>query len=512
MTLEPGFWTAILAALSGLALTVGLERFLQTAASLRRPAAAWALHAGLYGLAYVVLVFVLGRPIFATALLCAFFLLLVVVSNAKFKALREAFVFQDYEYFTDAIRHPRLYIPFLGWGKFFLAATGFITALSIGLWLEIVPAVRASWSAQWGALALLAVLSAGLLLWGNSARLTVQVAPEKDLQSLGLLASFWRYWQQGRQLPALSSPFADMVVPTLPTVDSLVDQPHLVSVQSESFFDARRLFDGIRREVLAEFDRFEAEAAVGGYLRVPAWGANTVRSEFSFLSGIENDALGVHRFNPYRAVCAGWQVATLASWLKRQGYRTICIHPYPASFYQRNRVFPQFGFDEFIDIKAFGEVERSGPYIGDQAVADKVAGVLEQAKGPVFIHVITMENHGPLHLEKVVDGDVEELYRQPPPERCEDLTIYLRHLRNADAMLKRLRGVLSAAGRPASLCWYGDHVPIMPSVYAALGTPCGDVDYFIWNSTEERSVKQRKNLMVFELAEEWMRVVGLLFN
>ncbi len=502
MTLEPGFWTVILAALLGLALTLGLERFLHPSVSARRPVAAWALHAGLYGLGFVVLVFVLGRPLFATALLCAFFLLLVVVSNAKFKALREAFVFQDYEYFTDAIRHPRLYIPFLGWGKFFLAATGFIAALSIGLWLEVVPAARASWAGQWGALALLAVLSVGLLLWGNSARLAVQIAPEKDLQSLGLLASFWRYWQRGRQRPALSSPFADMVVPTLSTVDSLADQPHLVSVQSESFFDARRLFDGIRPEVLAEFDRFKAEAAVSGYLRVPAWGANTVRSEFSFLSGIENDALGVHRFNPYRAVCAGWSVATLASWLKKQGYRTICIHPYPASFYQRNRVFPQFGFDEFIDIKAFWEVERTGPYIGDQAVADKVASVLEQAKGPVFIHVITMENHGPLHLEKVADGD-------PPPERCEDLTIYLRHLRNADAMLKRLRSVLNTAGRPASLCWYGDHVPIMPSVYAALGTPCGDVDYFIWNSTGPKIEASRQDVAIHDLAQQWMQLSGV---
>ncbi|AYR20674.1 LTA synthase family protein [Alcaligenes faecalis] len=514
MTLEPGFWTVILAALLGLALTLGLERFLHPAVSARRPGAAWALHAGLYGLGFVVLVFVLGRPLFATALLCAFFLLLVVVSNAKFKALREAFVFQDYEYFTDAIRHPRLYIPFLGWGKFFLAATGFIAALSIGLWLEGVPAVRASWAGQWGALALLAVLSVGLLLWGNSARLTVQIAPEKDLQSLGLLASFWRYWQQGRQRPTLSSPFenlAPQVGSALPSADLLDVQPHLISVQSESFFDARRLFDGIRPEVLAEFDRFKAEAAVSGYLRVPAWGANTVRSEFSFLSGIENDALGVHRFNPYRAVSAGWLVATLASWLKSQGYRTICIHPYPASFYQRDRVFPQFGFDEFIDIKAFGEVERIGPYIGDQAVADKVASVLEQAKGPVFIHVITMENHGPLHLEKVADGDVEELYRQPPPERCEDLTIYLRHLRNADAMLKRLRGVLSAAGRPSSLCWYGDHVPIMPSVYAALDTPCGDVDYFIWNSTGQQIEASRQDVAVHDLAPQWMQSSGVLF-
>lgn len=513
MTLEPGFWTAILAALSGLALTVGLERFLQTAARLRRPAAAWALHMGLYGLAYVVLVFVLGRPIFATALLCAFFLLLVVVSNAKFKALREAFVFQDYEYFTDAIRHPRLYIPFLGWGKFFLAAAGFIAALTIGLWLEAVPALRAAWTGQWGALALIGALSLGLLLWGNRARLMVQIAPEQDVQALGLLASFWRYWQQGRERPSLSSPFENAAPKTtsvLSAADSLADLPHLVSVQSESFFDARRISDGIRPEILAEFDRFKAEAVVSGYLQVPAWGANTVRSEFSFLSGIENSTLGVHRFNPYRAVCAGWSVATLASWLKQQGYRTICIHPYPASFYQRNRVFPLFGFDEFLDIKVFADVERTGPYIGDLAVAVKVASVLEQATGPVFIHVITMENHGPLHLEKVAAADVEALYHQPPPQGCEDLTIYLRHIRNADAMLTRLRGALSSSDRPASLCWYGDHVPIMPSVYAALGTPCGDVDYFIWNSAGSQTKTPHRDAAIHDLAREWMCFSGLM--
>ena len=211
------------------------------------------------------------------------------------------------------------------------------------------------------------------------------------------LAGFGGYWQQGRERPSLSSPFEN-AAPTSASVlsgaDSSGDLPHLVSVQSESFFDARRISDGIRPEILAEFDRFKAEAVASGYLQVPAWGANTVRSEFSFLSGIENSALGVHRFNPYRAVCAGWSVATLASWLKQQGYRTICIHPYPASFYQRNRVFPLFGFDEFLDIKAFADVGRTGPYIGDLAVADKVASVLEQATGPVFIHVITSGSGG----------------------------------------------------------------------------------------------------------------------
>ncbi|HJE62829.1 MAG TPA: sulfatase-like hydrolase/transferase, partial [Alcaligenes faecalis] len=184
--------------------------------------------------------------------------------------------------------------------------------------------------------------------------------------------------------------------------------------------------------------------------------------------------------------------------------------PYPASFYQRNRVFPLFGFDEFLDIKAFADVERTGPYIGDLAVADKVVSVLKQATGPVFIHVITMENHGPLHLEKVAAGDIEALYHQPPPQGCEDLTIYLRHIRNADAMLTRLRGALSSSDRPASLCWYGDHVPIMPSVYAALGTPCGDVDYFIWNSMQGQTRTPHRDAAIHDLAREWMCFSGLM--
>jgi hypothetical protein len=76
-----------------------------------------ALHGGLWLIMHVLLVVVLGRPWFAMAIGLAFLMLLVQVSNAKFHSLREAFVFQDFEYFTDAIRHPRLYIRFSAGGN-----------------------------------------------------------------------------------------------------------------------------------------------------------------------------------------------------------------------------------------------------------------------------------------------------------------------------------------------------------------------------------------------------------
>lgn len=303
---------------------------------------------------------------------------------------------------------------------------------------------------------------------------------------------------------AAASPFG-----FLPACRPEGELPHLVAVQSESFFDPRPLFAGIRPEVLAEFDRLSDNAVTHGKLKVPAWGANTVRSEFAFLTGIDEDRLGVHRFNPYRAIAAGCDVPSLASYLKRLGYRTVCIHPYPASFYQRDRVYPRLGFDEFLDVRAFDDTMRCGPYIGDAAVADKVAALLREATAPVFVFVITMENHGPLHLERVAPADVEALYSIPPPDGCDDLTIYLRHLRNADQMIAKLRQTLELCERPASLCWYGDHVPIMPSVYETLGAPNGKVEFIIWNN--QNPVRSRAvDLSAHDLPMAWLRGAGLV--
>lgn len=504
MEIDAAFVSVLAASLVGLALSVAIERLMRPCPPLARPWAAWALHGGLWLSAHAALTLVLGRPWFAAATVSAFLLMLVLVNNAKFKALREPFVFQDYEYFTDAIWHPRLYIPFLGWWKFLGAAAGFVLAVAVGLWGEAAPAQRFIWTGQLGWIAVEFAGGMLLLLAGNWQRLPVSFEPETDVRAMGLLASLWRYAQEeGLQL-AVASPFD-----FLPAGRSLGDLPHLVAVQSESFFDPRPLYPGIRSDVLAEFDRLRTDAVAHGSLKVPAWGANTVRTEFAFLSGIGEDKLGAHRFNPYRAIAAGSDVPSLASCLKRLGYRTICVHPYPASFYQRDRVYPHLGFDEFLDIRAFDDSMRFGPYIGDAAVADKVAALLREATDPVFLFVITMENHGPLHLERVAPADVEALYAVPPPDGCEDLTIYLRHLRNADQMIAKLRQVLNRCERPASLCWFGDHVPSMPSVYETFGALNGEVEYVFW-SNQNPAPPRTADLVANDLPVAWLRGVGLI--
>ena len=218
---------------------------------------------------------------------------------------------------------------------------------------------------------------------------------------------------------------------------------------------------------------------MSGLLSVPAWGANTMRTEFAVLTGIGDQALGVHRFNPYRRVARGGILA-LPHRLRALGYETVCIHPYPVGFFGRDSVFPTLGFDRFIDIDGLPNAPHEGPYVADEAVARKIAEVLGAADRPTFVFAITMENHGPLHLERVSPADMARRCRDPPPPGWDDLTLYLRHLANADRMFGDLAELLAARPRGGVLCLFGDHVPSMPRVYADQGFCDSRTDYLIW--------------------------------
>jgi phosphoglycerol transferase MdoB-like AlkP superfamily enzyme len=280
------------------------------------------------------------------------------------------------------------------------------------------------------------------------------------------------------------------------------DRPDLVVIQSESFFDIRRIYpELIREEILGNFDVLKSQAVSHGRLNVAAWGANTVRTEFSFLSGMAGNELKVHQYNPYRKLVTNG-FPTLASYVKSLGYRTICIHPYHRSFYGRDKALPLLGFEEFIGIEAFDEAKRDGAYVGDRALADYVIKLLgQESVAPLYVHVITMENHGPLHWESVDQHDAAAVLKGPIPDDCRDIVAYARHLNNADAMFDAIRRELMIHSRPSALCIYGDHVPIMPRVYTQLGEVDGLTDYVLWRSDMQgSSVEQTQDVSTLAVA------------
>nr|WP_051270717.1 LTA synthase family protein [Pseudomonas vranovensis] len=458
----------------GLLLTVLVERLLVPRPNLRRPLSCWLLHSGLWCACLALLYGLTARPLFSGVNVLLLWLLIVMVSNAKYHSLREPFVCADFEYFSDAVRFPRLYLPFFGFGKAALLALGFVAYLWAGLTFE-APVPGGPIEAFWLGLGSLLLLKLG------HRRQVPSFDAEADVKRWGLAASLWRYYWAARtpvDRAALGSAFD---TPAHGPVAAPL--PDLVSVQSESFFDVRDLWPGVKTQVLSEYDRLAGEALARGKLQVAAWGANTVRTEFAYLTGIASDRLGVHRFNPYR-VLARQGLPSIAAHLKAKGYRTVCIHPYNGSFYGRNKVLPALGFDEFIDVRSFDSTQKAGPFIGDCAVADKIRELLQDPtrKQPLFIHAITMENHGPLHLEQVEADELLNWFDRPLLTGMNDLAPYVRHIANADRMLGKLRDTLLAHPNEALLCFFGDHVPILPNVYQAIGAPAGDTDYLIWSN------------------------------
>jgi len=498
------------------ALVFAIERFVVpgTLNFWRRSWRANGLHAGICLLMFTFALVIFRRPYFAGINVAASFLFLVLVNNAKFHSLREPFIFQDFDYFLDAIKHPRLYLPFFGFKNAVVVAITIVLSLCAGIYMEAPITSHHAIIHFILSLTGLACCGGMLLIAGCWQDPKITLNPTLDLFKNGLLACLFHYYLDERNSENINkhcketSIFNIDIANLLPTAEL----PNLLVVQSESFFDARHLFHGIRPDVLKEFDAIQASASLSGKLSVPAWGANTVRTEFAFLSALSESHTGIHRFNPYRKLVKE-NFPTIASYLKHAGYRTVCVHPYPASFYQRDRVFPLMGFDEFVDIASFDQAilkDQSSPYVSDAAVAKKVCDLLsETSSRPIFVFVITMENHGPLHLEKVLPGETQSLYLKPPPDKCEDLTIYLRHLANANQMAKTLREHLVSLARPGWFCWYGDHVPIMPQVYKEFGAPDSQTDYFIVGPKSEEGV-QKLNINAHELSAHLISLMRLM--
>ena len=450
---------------------------------------------------YAVVFLLVARPFFSVCLVFGLHLLLLAVNHTKYRSLKEPFIIQDFEYFTDALRHPRLYIPFFGVGKTILSIALIFSGVIFFLWLE--PSLRSNNAVFW-IFSSVALFGFGVIFFFIASRFVAvpSFCPVKDVRDLGLFGSLTVYGVQYRYFPDFTS---DLLIPDNIGSGEIAELPHRILVQSESFFDPRESYSCVPRNYLRYWDELRRDAVQAGKLSVPAWGANTVRTEASVLTGVAPEKFGVRQFNPYHYL-SSVSVQSVASLLKEKGYRTICIHPYPASFYKRNKVMPNLGFDQFIDISTFDLTGKCGQYIGDLQILDKVKECLNTGQGPVFIFIITMENHGPLDLEQPLKEHLESLEGGGSQGDLSDLAVYIRHLKNADVMLRRLADLLLVDGREGELCWYGDHVPIMPHVYDCLGEPAAETPYLFW-STRQRSTAEsgaaEKDLHAHELVASW---------
>jgi len=431
-----------------------------------------------------------ARPILAGLAVLALGVGMGVADRVKRAVLDEPVLFADRAELLEVIRHPRLYLAFVGFWP--MAGGTLAIAAVVGALVRWEPPL---WRMTLGQAALIAVgvgLLIRLLFVGPTApavlsRLGRRYAallpsrdPKADAARFGLFAActvqatLARVERPARQQAAQARAWGD--VPA--------DAGPIVVVQGESFVDAGRLHPELV-DFLPHFARLRAESHAHGLLEVPCWGANTIRSELAVLGALGPEDIGLDRFNPYEHF-ARVPLPTLAARARAAGYRTVCLHPYNRAFYARDRVMPMLGFDEFIGIEGFADAAKHGPYVGDEAVAIRAAALRREHGPRLFLFIVTMENHGPW------DASHDTVTPAPLPadwatkRDAAAVGRWLAHLRSTDAMIPTLR---DAIGDKGWLLFYGDHQPSLAGPFQDVGLPDRRTDYALWSAAGGRGAR-----------------------
>ena len=240
--------------------------------------------------------------------------------------------------------------------------------------------------------------------------------------------------------------------------ESTEELPNIVAVMNESFSDLAVLGDfTVNEDYMPYLHRLQQGNAntVTGYLNVSVCGGNTANTEFEFLTG-NTMAFLPQGSIPYQQYITG-ELDSLPSYLASLGYQTVATHPYNASGWQRDTVYPLLGFSESIFRDRYWGASQVRKYVSDDSCVDKIIQLYEgkEEGKPLFVFNVTMQNH----------GGYTDLYDNFTPEiqvegvNSTAVSQYLSLIRLSDASLEKLIQYFSGVDEKTIVVFFGDHQP-----------------------------------------------------
>lgn len=234
--------------------------------------------------------------------------------------------------------------------------------------------------------------------------------------------------------------------------------PNIIVVMNEAFSDMASVADFVASEDYMPFIHSlqqGAEDTITGNLQVSVCGGNTANSEFEFLTG-NSMAFLPQGSIPYQQYLIG-EIPAIPVHLQEMGYYTVATHPYNATGWDRDTIYPLLGFERSIFIKEYDRSNKLRSYISDAACVDKIIEVYEEKEEgtPLFLFNVTMQNHG---------GYTDKYTNFTPDikvEGLENLAVeqYLSLLKVSDAEFERLVTYFSQAEEDTMIVFFGDHQP-----------------------------------------------------
>lgn len=235
-------------------------------------------------------------------------------------------------------------------------------------------------------------------------------------------------------------------------------KPNIIVVMDEAFSDLG---------VLGEFEPSEdympyfhsifygEKNTVTGYLHVSVCGGNTANTEFEFLTG-NTMAFLPQGSIPYQQYIHS-EIPALPAYLQSLGYETYAMHPYYASGWDRDSVYPLLGFSHMVFLDGFRNRTYVRQYVSDQSCVDKIKDAYEkkEAGKPLFLFQVTMQNHG--SYADVYDNFTPHITVKGAESYS--LSSYLSLLQKTDDSLMDLISYFSKEKEPAVIVFFGDHQP-----------------------------------------------------
>lgn len=253
--------------------------------------------------------------------------------------------------------------------------------------------------------------------------------------------------------------------------------PNVIFIMSESFSDFR-VFDSldIDSDIYSGFDSVGSEGYVGSCV-VPTFGGYTTRTEFELLTGLPTYAINTPSV-PQNLLKKQDIIDTIPSYFKSLGYSTSYIHPFSKTFYDRDTLYTEYGFDElYFDDSMTVETENFRRYISDESVFNQIKSVLQSNESPSYIFATTMQNHQPYYDETA--------------EGADQLSYYLAGIKETSNQLREFTNWLKDFDEDVLLVFVGDHFPFFTpddDVYDRLGVSDDNAEliynqkYILWNN------------------------------
>lgn len=291
---------------------------------------------------------------------------------------------------------------------------------------------------------------------------------------------------RGMTLPSnYSEDSVDKIMAGIETELPLKDEyPNIIVVQLESFMDPE-LFKGLTfsDDPIPTF-RMLKETCSSGTLVVPSVGAGTANTEFEVLTGMRIRFLGPGEY-PYKTILKETTCESLPYVLKDLGYESHAIHNHRGSFYNRDSIFAQLGFDTFTSVEYMNDVEMTPRnWEKDNVLLKQIIAAMESTEGRDFVFTVSVQGHGK-YPEKarytqeelavtVAEGAADEANKNV-------IEYYVQQMHEMDEFLAALLETLEEWDEDCLLVAYGDHLPVLELTEADLDTnSLYKTEYVIW--------------------------------